>query len=167
MWTVTAGRCRKAIGGYAEKAKRAAIKRLKSALQIHSPSAEWMNVRTGTRREEQKTEFRLSILGSPWTLRVSKRADDPGLQDCDGYTDRSSRTMVVRGDSDGTAHDLENYEEYIKTIKRHEIVHAFLYESGLGADYEHPRWGHDETAIDWIAIQFPKMLAVFQEAEAL
>ena len=39
----------------------------------------------------------------------------------------------------------------------HELVHAFLYESGLGEDWEHNRWGHEETTVDWIAKQIDKI----------
>lgn len=51
---------------------------------------------------------------------------------------------------------------------RHEIIHAFLAESGLQANYEHYRqFGHDETLVDWMAIQFPKIYKAFREADAL
>lgn len=50
---------------------------------------------------------------------------------------------------------------------RHEIIHAFLFESGLGFNLEHRESGHEETLIDWLAIQFPKILEVFKEADCL
>jgi hypothetical protein len=43
---------------------------------------------------------------------------------------------------------------------RHELVHAFLFESGLHND----SWAANEAAVDWIANQFPKILKAFQEA---
>lgn len=112
-------------------------------------------------------EYTLNILGTPWLLKEVEKQNDPGLKEADGYTDRSTKTMVVKGEGSGDANDLENYPAYLKEIKRHEIVHAFLYESGLGADYEHPRWGHDETAVDWIALQFPKLQEAFKAADAI
>lgn len=36
-------------------------------------------------------------------------------------------------------------------ILRHEVVHAFLYESGMGY------YAADETLVEWIAIQLPKI----------
>lgn len=50
---------------------------------------------------------------------------------------------------------------------RHEIIHAFLFESGLSENFTHPEYGHDETYVDWIASQFPKMCEVFKEVGCL
>ena len=47
---------------------------------------------------------------------------------------------------------------------RHEVIHAFLNESGLtsssnGVDC----WALNEEMVDWIAIQYPKIRKVFQQ----
>ena len=47
---------------------------------------------------------------------------------------------------------------------RHELVHAFAYESGLA---ENSPWAFNEEMTDWIAIQFPKMLKAFETAMVL
>ena len=51
-----------------------------------------------------------------------------------------------------------------RNIIRHELIHAFLYESGLDVN---SKWGTDETLVDWIALQFPKMEKAFKEADCL
>ena len=38
---------------------------------------------------------------------------------------------------------------------RHEIVHAFLFESGLA---ENSEWAYNEEMVDWIAKQGPKII---------
>lgn len=51
-----------------------------------------------------------------------------------------------------------------KITLRHEIIHAFLYESGLwGSSVESEHWAMNEEMIDWIASQFPKILEVFRK----
>lgn len=63
-----------------------------------------------------------------------------------------------------------NCPEYLmekKQCLRHEIIHAFMFESGLGANWEHKPIGHEETTVDWIAAQFPKLLEVFEKVGAL
>lgn len=51
---------------------------------------------------------------------------------------------------------------------RHEIIHAFLAESGLQSNYEHyKQFGHEETIVDWFAIQFPKMIKAFESVNAI
>lgn len=44
----------------------------------------------------------------------------------------------------------------------------FLIESGLDGNWQHAeQFGHDETVIDWFAIQYPKIQKAFEEAEAI
>ena len=51
---------------------------------------------------------------------------------------------------------------------RHEIIHAFAYESGLWGDSEGTlAWAQNEEMTDWLAIQFPKMEKVFKECDCL
>lgn len=52
---------------------------------------------------------------------------------------------------------------------RHEITHAFFFESGLqesSLQYCNG-WAENEEMVDWVAVQFPKMLQVFKEAECI
>ena len=56
----------------------------------------------------------------------------------------------------------------MKKQLRHEIIHAFLSESGLDCNFEHlKQFGHEETMVDWIAIQFPKIYEVYKEVGAI
>lgn len=52
---------------------------------------------------------------------------------------------------------------------RHEIVRAFLFESGLSSNTHgiYGAWAENEEMVDWIAIQSPKIFKVFQELEIL
>lgn len=63
----------------------------------------------------------------------------------------------------------DNIAEYNKKVLRHEIIHAFLRESGLSGNsmqYD-GAWAQCEEMVDWIAIQFPKILKAFQDADCL
>lgn len=85
--------------------------------------------------------------------------------DEDGFCDYTSKHIVVRSDN---PNKLEDFDWLQKKVLRHEIIHAFMAESGLQANFEHTnRWGHDETMVDWFAIQFPKIHRAFVEAGAL
>ena len=60
---------------------------------------------------------------------------------------------------------MERYlEEYKKNVIRHEINHAFMYESGLDI---HSDWGRNEQLIDWLAIQIPKIMKIYTEINAI
>ena len=61
--------------------------------------------------------------------------------------------------------NLTHPDVYMKKTLRHEIVHAFMFESGLGYNWEHGSIGQEETVVDWIAIQLPKIYAAAEAAE--
>lgn len=107
----------------------------------------------------------LNILGSDWTVEYRNADADPLLREDDGYTDPSVRLIVIANKREDCS--IQDYKYMQRENLRHEIVHAFLFESGLGFNLEHIEFGHEETMIDWIAIQFPKILKVFKEAGCL
>lgn len=110
--------------------------------------------------------MKINILGVEWTIEYRNVDADPILLDGNGgYTDSSVKLIVISNRKRDD--DIVDFKEIQKQYLRHEIIHAFLYESGLGSDFRHPNYGHDETMIDWIAIQFPKILKAFKEAVCL
>ena len=100
---------------------------------------------------------KVNILGEVWSINEGNEKEDATLRDSDGYCDHSCHKIVI---TDGSEHEIENFEGYRKKTIRHELTHAFLYESGL---HVNSSWAANEEMVDWIAIQFPKMLAVFKE----
>ncbi len=103
----------------------------------------------------------VSILGTPYKIIREKF----GNEDIDGETDYTSHQIRIRTDN---INKLGDFDVLMKKQLRHEIIHAFMAESGLQANFEHYRqFGHDETTVDWFAIQFPKMLEVFKQVGTL
>lgn len=100
-------------------------------------------------------EFSTEILGSTWTVLFRTEAEDARLKEVGGFTDWTTREIViadVRSD-----YNVRAVEESMYHVLRHELVHAFLFESGLGYDWEHSDLGQDETTVDWTAWQLPKI----------
>lgn len=58
----------------------------------------------------------------------------------------------------------KNLQVQIRKNKRHEIIHAFLFESGLA---ENSEWAQNEEMVDFFAIQFPKLMEAFKNADAI
>lgn len=57
---------------------------------------------------------------------------------------------------------------YQKKVMRHEIIHAFLHESGLWQNSNDIEgWAMNEEMVDWIAIQHSKLHTAFKEAGCL
>lgn len=107
----------------------------------------------------------VNVLGVEYTIKKSNKVEDLGLENCDGYCDHTTKTIVI----DTFKHyeelpdALGNMDDYEKKVIRHELVHAFLFESGLSAN----SWARDEEIVDWIACQFPKMMKVFEEYKCI
>ena len=87
--------------------------------------------------------------------------DEERLKDCDGFCDWTSKEIIVEREMNGNLYDME---AYIRKVKRHEIVHAFLFESGLAHSCD---WAINEEMVDWIAMQAEKLIKAREEAGAL
>ena len=104
----------------------------------------------------------VNVLGVKYTIKESDKVADSNLENADGYCDFTTKTIVIDTfkDSPNSFKDLESYR---KQVIRHELIHAFLYESGLDSC----SWGRNEEIVDWIACQFPKMLNVFEQSKVI
>ena len=105
---------------------------------------------------------KINILGTEYTLIQSDENQDPYLKNADGYCDQTVHECVISTFYPEPM-SVKDLEEYKKKVIRHELVHAFLFESGLAEE----SWAKHEEIVDWIAFQFPKMLKAFQDAEAI
>lgn len=111
-------------------------------------------------------EYTVDVLGTPYHIKVIHTTEDPMLKECDGYCDRTSKRIVV-DDCTACKCDFENPKEYVNKVIRHELVHAFFFESGLAECWKHQKTGQEEMTVDWIAIMAPKMHKAFMQAEAV
>lgn len=106
---------------------------------------------------------KINILGTKYTLSESNESKDKRLIGQDGFCDTSTKECVVDEMNCDAPEAKRNLPEYKKSVKRHELIHAFLYESGLDVC----SWAKNEEVVDWFAIQAPKLFKVFQEAGCL
>lgn len=109
--------------------------------------------------------MQINILGSIWTIEERSEAEDKALKDADGYCDWTKRLIVVEREMVGNLGDMNRY---IKKVRRHEIVHAFLYESGLAeCSFRPESWAKNEEMVDWISRQGEKLYAAWREADCI
>ena len=104
----------------------------------------------------------VNVLGVKYDIKESNKLDDYNLESNDGYCDHSIKSIVIDTfqDSFDSIKDLESYR---KQVIRHELIHAFLFESGLDSC----TWARNEEIVDWIAIQFPKLKEIFEKINVL
>lgn len=103
---------------------------------------------------------KVNVLGTQYTIyKDTTELDRPFISGADGITDFTTKEIFIAPLDDGDPNNMQAMEHYEKRTIRHELIHAILFESGLD---HNSKWGRDEELVDWIAIQFPKLLAVFQ-----
>lgn len=106
-------------------------------------------------------DCKVNILGTEYQILLKELKD----ADVDGYTDNTDCSIVIRSDN---YNKVGNFARLQKKQLRHEIIHAFMSESGLQCNWQHlEQFGHDETTVDWFAIQSPKIFKAFQELDLL
>lgn len=110
---------------------------------------------------------KVNILGTEYTIKMDVPQEDMPL-DSDGCIDPSIKTIMIVDFGEPDKNSIKDLESYKKETLRHEIVHAFLYESGLWSNSGNVKaWGQSEEITDWIALQFPKMLQAFIDVDAI
>lgn len=105
----------------------------------------------------------VDVLGVAYDIVFRDEKEDEYLEQSDGYCDTSIKQIVIKNykPSIGSLADL-NY--YANKIIRHELIHAFLYESGLSCNSD---WACNEELVDWIALQFPRLSKAFEQSADL
>ena len=108
--------------------------------------------------------MKVNILGTDYEVIINANSKDyPKLKKCDGYADFSIKRIVV-ADFEKDESTVEDLDWYKKKVLRHELIHAYIHESGLAENCD---WARDEVLTDWIAIQFEKMYKTFSDLKTL
>ena len=111
----------------------------------------------------------VNILGQKWKIVVIKAKECPDLKNLGGFCDNTVKALYIRKQHEHShANECYDLREYERGCLRHEIIHAFLYESGLAHNSCSARkWAMNEEMVDWIAQQHEKIHAAFIEAGAI
>lgn len=107
---------------------------------------------------------KVNILGTDYTIKQNVAVKtDSRLTGADGMFDFSTKEIKIAKfvKDEQSIHDIDSHR---RKVLRHEIIHAFLYESGLYENSsEVTAWAANEEMVDWIAMQSPKIFKVFKE----
>ena len=107
---------------------------------------------------------KINVLGTTYKIFYDEDIDTPKYENANGYVELWSKEIHVRRllfEEPCSTH-MNNLEELGYKVLRHEILHAFINESGLG---ESSDWAMNEEMIDWFAKQFPKLKHTFEKVQ--
>lgn len=106
----------------------------------------------------------VSILGQEYKLLKGNGNQYPILKDVNGYVDLYAKKIIIdetfatpEGNFKSECPDLA-----LNHLYRHEIIHAFFSETGINYNLSDDE---EESLVDWIALQFPKMQRIFEELD--
>lgn len=108
--------------------------------------------------------MKVNILGTEYEIKYLSDSEYQKLKICEanGLAELYSKELIINSEmDDGSGKTYANFDEFKNNVIRHEIIHAFFHESGL-SDY-----CEDEDLVCWMALQFPKIMKVFQDADCL
>lgn len=107
--------------------------------------------------------MKIKILGTEYEIITQKESENRKLEGSNGLCEIYSKKIIL-SEIEDDIHNYDNLNLYKNRVLRHEIIHAFFAESGLRSNSE---YAENEELVDWIAIQVPKMLKIFQELNIL
>ena len=113
----------------------------------------------------------IEILGTKYTITYKNILEDNKLEEMEGYTDLYKKEIVI-GKLEQRDYFKNELLEKIELVKqkvlRHEILHTFLFESGLDCNSNRSyNWADNEEMVDWFAIQSPKIFDVYKKLEII
>lgn len=116
-------------------------------------------------------DTKITVLGEDWE--VLYKDEDKCFEIAKGYCNECKRQIIIQNleynPDDPTCLDLASQLIDQKRVIRHEIVHAFLYESGLAYSSlpSDEGWAVNEEMVDWFARMSPKIFKVYKELKLL
>lgn len=120
---------------------------------------------TGMNQPARALNTHVTILGTIYHILIIEEDDFRYDREADGWCDPTAKEILIFNYKQ-TYESVKDMIGYQKKVLRHEIVHAFLYESGLWQNADGTRcWAKHEEMIDWMAIQIPKIQRAYEEAE--
>ena len=105
----------------------------------------------------------VSVLGTYYRIQTRTPDEDVRMADKNGLTDPSTKRILINDFSQVREEDpadaLDNQVWFRDQVLRHEIIHAFLTESGCADVF----W-HTEDMVNWLAYMAPALHVAFVDA---
>lgn len=110
----------------------------------------------------ERYEREIPVLGQTYHIKVKDPERDPRLgKDHDGYCDWTTKEIAMSDMAQDAKHPdaVGDFDQYREKVLRHEIIHAFIEESGnTDADW------NNENMVNWLACMWPHLHAAMTAA---
>ena len=102
--------------------------------------------------------MKIDVLGTEYEILIQN--DNPKMKDSDGFCEWVSKKIIITDSYRNDEDVLENIDEYIHKVIRHEAFHALFAEMGI------KKWMQDEELVDMLAMQYPKIRKIMDACDA-
>lgn len=114
--------------------------------------------------------MKLNVLGTDYTINIVKKEDNISMStipELEGYCDFTTKEIFVcnflKPEVSKDSVNMKDLAIIMKHVLRHELIHAYFYESGFDTGIGNFEKGED--MIDWFSLQEPKMRELFIKGE--
>lgn len=112
--------------------------------------------------KQMKDNIKINVLGTEYDVQfLDERDEAMKAMNADGYTDFSIKSIkVLKNKEDDDITKQKDRIKYQNRVLRHELIHAFLFESGIDDGMQF----HNEECVDFFAMQYEKLAKIFEYA---
>ena len=110
---------------------------------------------------------KISVMGSEFEIIYTTEEEDPTIKGKSGVCYSLLQKIkidqyIYLDDADGSVAEAEKASKLLSllAILRHEIIHAFFFQSGLDTQCS---FAVDEMLIDWLSLKMPEIVDVMNE----
>lgn len=101
----------------------------------------------------------INVLGTEYE--IIKQNDNPKLEGANAICEWLSKKIIYTDDYRDSNDCLDNIEEYMHKVLRHEAFHALFAEMGI------EKWLLDEELVDMLAMQYPKIRKIMDACDRM
>ena len=102
--------------------------------------------------------MKANVLGQDYEILYQTEEENKKLKNANGLCECYSKQLVLNKIEENEE-TYENLQAYRNKVLRHEVVHAYFHEMGM------MEYCSDETLVDLLALQIPKMIKTFEELD--
>ena len=112
--------------------------------------------------KDMKDNIKINVLGTEYDVEfLDERDEAMKALNADGYTDFSIKSIkVLKNKEEDDATKQKDRIKYQNRVLRHELIHAFLFESGIDDGMQF----HNEECVDFFAMQYEKLAKILEYA---
>lgn len=114
-------------------------------------------------KENKFESYKINVLGTTYTIVFKTENEDLALENCVGYCDETIKEIVIKK-GEPTKNSVSDLNKHYTSVIKHELIHAFIFESGLDHNSE---WALNEEMTSWVSRQFDKINEAYKEIKPI